>query len=237
MGSSSLAVKRVGLHQFEEPLFGRREEHVEGLDLRVEAPLLELGEHPFRVVLVVGRADVVRPGREPLHVGAQVAGVGDGAELRLPLALRACAVIGESAERAGVRRKCKLGAEERKHDLFHGCNYFSVAFCGTALSRRPVIFSVAYDARRRRRVCHRSDGAATGRSRPCGSTPTRGRGIDQSRRSLRGLSVRFHQIRIRLRTPRGYVFASCSLSPYRGELSRHATMRGMPPTLRQAWTD
>ena len=55
--------------------------------MRVESPFLEAGENPFGIVLVVGRADVVRPRAQPAHVLAEIGGVGDGAELRLPIAL------------------------------------------------------------------------------------------------------------------------------------------------------
>ena len=69
--------------------FRRGEENVEGLDAGVETPLFEFGEHPLGVVLVVGRADVVRTRGEALHVVAQVLGLGDGAEFRFPVALSA----------------------------------------------------------------------------------------------------------------------------------------------------
>ena len=73
--------------------------------LRVEAPLLEFGEHPLGVVLVVGRADVVRAGGEALHVVALVLGLGDGAEFRFPIALCAGGSRGISVQRLfGVGR-------------------------------------------------------------------------------------------------------------------------------------
>src|SRR5438270_11924592 len=49
-----------GLGQFEHALFGRGKEDVKGLNLRVEPPGFELGEDPLGVLLVIGRADVVR---------------------------------------------------------------------------------------------------------------------------------------------------------------------------------
>jgi hypothetical protein len=61
----------------------------EGLDVRVEAELLELGENPFGVVPIVRRTDVVRPGAEALHVGAEVLRAGNGAKLFFPLAFGA----------------------------------------------------------------------------------------------------------------------------------------------------
>ncbi len=77
-----------GLEHLELALFRRRKEHIEGLDVRVEAEFLELGEHPLGVVLVVGRADVVGARAEALHVVAQELGVGNGAELRSPSRVR-----------------------------------------------------------------------------------------------------------------------------------------------------
>src|SRR2546428_606090 len=53
-----------GRHELDRPLARGGEQHVERLDLRLPAPLLELGEQPLGVRLVVGRAHVVRPGRE-----------------------------------------------------------------------------------------------------------------------------------------------------------------------------
>ena len=43
---------------------------------------------------------MVGPGTEALHVGAEARGVGDGAELSLPLALGLGGVVGVSAEGA-----------------------------------------------------------------------------------------------------------------------------------------
>ena len=69
---------------FDAALFRRREEHVVGLDARVPSPFLELREDPLRVVLVVGRAEVMRPRAHPLHVLADVLRIRDRAELRIP---------------------------------------------------------------------------------------------------------------------------------------------------------
>src|SRR6185437_5952431 len=42
-----------GRDQFKHALFGRGKENVKGLNLRVEAPRLELGQHPLGVVFVI----------------------------------------------------------------------------------------------------------------------------------------------------------------------------------------
>src|ERR1019366_9148532 len=65
----------------------RGEQHVEGLDLRVEPELLELRQHPLGVVFVVGRADVMWVRAQPLHGVAQVFWIGQTTKLRLPFAL------------------------------------------------------------------------------------------------------------------------------------------------------
>ncbi len=48
--------------------------------MRVETELLELGGDPFGVVLVGGRANVVRVRGKFLHINAEVVGAGNGAE-------------------------------------------------------------------------------------------------------------------------------------------------------------
>ncbi len=78
-----------GLEQFDDAHFRGGKQHVESFDVGVEAPLLEFGQHPLRVVLVIGRTYVVGAGGEALHVVALVLGLGDGAEFRFPLALAA----------------------------------------------------------------------------------------------------------------------------------------------------
>jgi hypothetical protein len=80
-------------------LFGRRKENIELLDVGIEAELFEFGGDPFGVVFVVGRTDVVGPGREPLHIGAKIIGSGNGAQLFFPLALGARGCGGVAEER------------------------------------------------------------------------------------------------------------------------------------------
>ena len=105
-------MKCVGLDQFERALFRRREEHVEGFDLRVQAPLLELRQHPLGVVLVVGRADVMRPRGEALHVIVQVLGAGNGAEHHFPVVLGTRRFRRVAAQNGRVRGGRKCGAPQ-----------------------------------------------------------------------------------------------------------------------------
>src|SRR5204862_91651 len=63
--------ERRGRDELHDALLGRGEQHVERLDARVEPGTLELGEDPVGVVLVVGRADVMRARRQVAHVLAQ----------------------------------------------------------------------------------------------------------------------------------------------------------------------
>ena len=76
-----------GRDHFDYANFRRREQNVEGLDVRIEAPLFEVREDPLGVVLVIRRAHVMRARRQALHVAAQIGGIGDGSEPGLPLAL------------------------------------------------------------------------------------------------------------------------------------------------------
>ena len=92
-------------------LLRRREQHLERLDPGVEPPRLELRQDPLGVVLVVRRADGVRPRREPLHVRAQVRRVRDRAELRLPPAFDPCRSIGKPRQPGLVR----WSRAEREH--------------------------------------------------------------------------------------------------------------------------
>ncbi len=94
------------LDQFYDPHFRSRKQNVESLDVGVETPLLEFGQHPFGVVLVVRRADVMRTGGEALHVVAQVLGLGDGAEFCFPIALSARRCRGITVKRLFGFRRC-----------------------------------------------------------------------------------------------------------------------------------
>ncbi len=84
-----LGREMAGRHQFQEALLGRREKHIIGFELRIQPKLLEFRDGPIGVVLVVGRSDMVRARAEPLHVGAQVGRIRNGAELGFPVMLGA----------------------------------------------------------------------------------------------------------------------------------------------------
>ena len=111
--------------RFEElhrPLLGRGEEHVEGLDARVEAEALELRENPFGIVVVVRRADVVGPRRETAHVLAHGIRARDGAEFRLPFALDLGGLGAEAAQVVVGRRGSGRRHEQARQDIGdHGC--------------------------------------------------------------------------------------------------------------------
>ena len=82
-----LGAKFRGLDEFEHPFFRRGEQYIEGLDVRVESPFFEAGEHPFGVVFVIRRADVVRAGAEAAHVFADVGGDDAILKFLFPVAL------------------------------------------------------------------------------------------------------------------------------------------------------
>ena len=93
------------LDHLDQPLLRRREEHVEGLDPRVPAPLAEAREHPLGVLLSVGGADVVRARAQPAHGLAHVVGAREGREAALPLA--------PALRGWGVRRRGGSGHEKQ----------------------------------------------------------------------------------------------------------------------------
>src|SRR5579872_64369 len=66
--------------------------------MRVPAPFLKLGEQPFAVLLVVGRADVVRARGEKLHILLHVVRGRNRAELLLPTLFRRGGIAEEAAK-------------------------------------------------------------------------------------------------------------------------------------------
>ena len=86
-------VLRAAVDEFDEAFFRRGEKHGEGFDVGIEAEFLVLGQNPFGVFLVVGRADIVRAGAQTLHVGAEVGGARRGAEFFFPLAFGARGLV------------------------------------------------------------------------------------------------------------------------------------------------
>ena len=113
---------------FEGARLGSGEEHLEGFDVGVQAPLFELRQDPLGVVLIVGRADVMRAGGQALHVVVQILGAGSGAEHYLPVVFgvrRFRRVAAQDGGVGGGRERC---AEEQgqtgqvRCDLHQGKN-------------------------------------------------------------------------------------------------------------------
>ncbi len=76
---------RTAFDKLDEAFFGRGKEDVKLFDVRIETELLKLRGNPFGVSLVGLRPNMVRVGREFLHVSAQIVGAGNGAEFLFPL--------------------------------------------------------------------------------------------------------------------------------------------------------
>ena len=72
------------LDHFHQALFGSRKEHVEILNVRIQAPAFELRQEPLGIVLIVRRPDMMRPRGKPLHIIALILRAGDGSEFLLP---------------------------------------------------------------------------------------------------------------------------------------------------------
>ena len=99
-----------GLHEFEQALLRGGKEHVELLDRRVPAPFLELRHDPFGVVLVVRRADMMRPRAQALHVGLEIRRLRQGPEGLVP---------GFGARLRRGRRGPKREDEHQGEDSWH----------------------------------------------------------------------------------------------------------------------
>ncbi len=103
-----------GFEQFYDPHFRSGKQSIESLDVGIETPLLEFGEHPFGIVLVIRGADVVRTGGEALHVVAQVLGLGDRAKFGFPIALGARRRRGIATQGLFSFRRCGQKQEAGK---------------------------------------------------------------------------------------------------------------------------
>ncbi len=114
-----------GLDQLHQPLLGRGEENLEGLDVRVEPPLFEFGQDPLGVVLVIRRADMMRARGKPPRILAQVLGRGNRLKLRLPVALDPRGLIRVAGKRlrgAGLGRpqhKTHQNEQNNQHKTTH----------------------------------------------------------------------------------------------------------------------
>ncbi len=108
---------------FQQPLLRRGKEHVEVLDVRIEAPLAEFGEQPLGVVAVVSRPHMVRARREALHVSAHQRRIRNRAELGFPIALHARRIRRESRQRHRLlrnrHRRRKTQTKQCSQTCFH----------------------------------------------------------------------------------------------------------------------
>ena len=108
------------LDHFDGSLFRRREKHLEGFNAGVKSPLFELGQDPVRILLVVGRAHVVRTRSQTLHVLTQVFRDDASLEFLLPVALclrglrRVASQTGSPGGR-GLRRLRKSEMSSAQH--------------------------------------------------------------------------------------------------------------------------
>ena len=84
--------------------------------MRFEAELLEFCGQPVGIVLVVGRADVVRAGGKAAHVFAHVVGARNGAKFFFPLALGAGGFGGVAVERGFIGRGAGIKCESADND-------------------------------------------------------------------------------------------------------------------------
>jgi len=116
------SIRAAAIEQFNLPLLRRREEHVIGFDVRLQAKFLELCRDPLGVVLVVRRTDVVRPRRKTLHVGAKILRARDGAQLLFPLPLHPRGFRGIAIQRRiiGSHMSANRGKRDsREHNSGH----------------------------------------------------------------------------------------------------------------------
>ncbi len=106
------------LDELEDPGLRGRKKHVVLLNLRVESPGLESLQNPFGVVPVVGRADMMRAGAQPLHGVSHDLGAGDRPEFLLPGAFGLRRRGREAVKGCVVRRprKGNRGGEDQGRD-------------------------------------------------------------------------------------------------------------------------
>ena len=74
------------IEQLDHTLFRGWKQYVKVFNVAVQTPFFEFREDPFRIVLVIRRANMVRPGGKPLHVVAQVVLLRNVAEFAFPIA-------------------------------------------------------------------------------------------------------------------------------------------------------
>jgi len=107
--------RALAIEKFKLAFFGRGEEDLVRFDLNVKTEFLEFCGKPVGVVLVVGRADVVRAGGETLHVRTHVLRAGNGAQLFFPTGVRRERIRRSSSRRAGTHppRRANESQERR----------------------------------------------------------------------------------------------------------------------------
>ncbi len=121
--------------QFQGAFQRRREERVEDFDLRVEPPGFKLRQNPLGVVLIVGRAEVMRPCRQPPHVLAQAILLRYRPEFLLPFDFGRSGPLRIASQRRRSVRGLESEREEhqKRADLSHS---HTVADVRTRLEQR-----------------------------------------------------------------------------------------------------
>ncbi len=120
---------RAAFDEFNDTFSGRWKENVKLLDVRVETEVLEFRGDPFGVVLVGGRAHVVRVRREFLHISAEIVRAGNGAEFLFPLAFGARRFGGVAEERLFVGGHMVADRSKRLDHGENGCNCDGAIHC------------------------------------------------------------------------------------------------------------
>src|SRR5581483_11569647 len=106
------------LCKFEHTLTRGWEENVESFDVRVVAPLAELTQNPFGIVLIVWRADMVRVRGDAAHVLALLIGCRNGAKADFPFPFGGGAAGCVAIERGDVGGR---GVEQQTNEQGRHC--------------------------------------------------------------------------------------------------------------------
>src|SRR4029077_6673904 len=106
-----LGLKPGRLQHLHQANFWSGEQHIESFDLRLESPLLELGQNPLSVVFVVRRSNMMRTRAQAAHVLANVLRRDAVLQFSLPIALgcRALRTVSRDRERRGCSGLAKPG--------------------------------------------------------------------------------------------------------------------------------
>ena len=100
----------------EQARFGRGEKNVEAFDLRVVSPGAKQARNEVRILFAVGRSQMVRPSRQPLHPVAGFLFFQEGIELFFQGALPVGALAREALKRPqlGSRSVLRRGTQDQK---------------------------------------------------------------------------------------------------------------------------